>query len=119
MKNMYVYILVCSDKSYYIDVTNNLESRFEQHMQGININCYTYKRRPIKLAYYELFNDPKLAIAFEKKLKGWTREKKKALIEKNWNKLKNLSACKNETHFTNTNSKLKVFDSAQTDQHLL
>ena len=59
MKSMYVYILLCSDESYYIGVTNNLELRFEQHIQGINTNCYTYKKRPLKLVYYELFNDSK------------------------------------------------------------
>ena len=98
---MYVYILQCSDNSLYVGVTNNLEMRFEQHVQGINVNCYTYLRRPLKIVYHELFNSPQLAIAFEKKLKKWTRAKKLALINNDWENLKKLSACNNETNHKN------------------
>jgi putative endonuclease len=101
MKTMYVYILQCSDDSLYTGVTNNLETRLEQHLQGLNRNCYTFKRRPLKLVYYEIFNEPLSAIAFEKKLKGWTKAKKIALIENNWERLKALSACTNETNYKN------------------
>ncbi len=80
-------------------VTNDLEMRFEQHQQGINRNCYTYLRRPLEIAYYELFNDPKSAIAFEKKLKGWSKAKKQSLINSNWDKLKDLFVCRNETNY--------------------
>ena len=88
---MYVYIIECSDKSYYTGVTNNLEDRFEQHVQGINRNCYTFSRRPLKLIFHELFNNPISAIAFEKQIKGWSRKKKEALINKNYELLKKLS----------------------------
>ena len=67
MKVMYVYILKCSDGTYYTGVTNNLENRYEQHMQGINTYCYTYSRRPLELVFYEIYNSPKTAIAFEKR----------------------------------------------------
>ena len=82
MKTMYVYILKCNDKSYYTGVTNDLEQRYEQHKQGINITSYTYTRRPLELVFYETFNDPKTAIEFEKKIKKWSRNKKAALIKK-------------------------------------
>ncbi|HLC82511.1 MAG TPA: GIY-YIG nuclease family protein [Bacteroidia bacterium] len=114
MKTMYVYILKCSDDSFYIGVTNDLEMRFEQHIQGINRNCYTFSRRPLEIVFYELFNDPLSAIAFEKKLKGWSKVKKQALVEKNWDRLKVLSICKNDSHSKNATSS-SHFDSAQCD----
>jgi putative endonuclease len=94
MKIMYVYILKCSDESYYIGVTNNLEFRFLQHEQGINRNCYTYERRPLKIVYYEIFNNPDSAILFEKKIKGWNRKKKEALIKGQFHLLPELSKSK-------------------------
>jgi putative endonuclease len=91
MKTMYVYILECSDKSYYTGVTNDLEKRFQQHEQGINRNCYTYTRRPLKIAFYEKFNSPNSAIRFEKQVKGWSRKKKEALIKREYDLLPELS----------------------------
>lgn len=91
---MYVYILECSDRSYYIGVTNNLELRFLQHEEGINKNCYTYEKRPLKIVYYEIFNDPNSAILFEKKIKGWNRKKKEALITGQFHLLPELSKSK-------------------------
>ncbi len=91
MKTMYVYILECSDSSYYIGVSNDAERRFKEHCEGINRNCYTYTRRPLKLVFTEMFTNPQSAIDFEKKIKGWTRAKKKALIERKFELLVGLS----------------------------
>ena len=91
MKTMYVYIIRCSDKTYYVGVTNNLELRFDQHQDGINPNCYTFSRRPLQLVFYELFNTPENAIRFEKKIKKWSKLKKEALISANFNLLPELS----------------------------
>ncbi len=91
---MYVYILECSDKSYYIGVTNNLEKRFKEHENGINRNCYTYTRRPLKIVFYEMFNNPNSAIIFEKKIKGWSRKKEEALIKREFHLLPELSKSK-------------------------
>ena len=88
---MYVYILACSDKTYYVGVTNNLERRLKQHNSGINPESYTYSRRPLELKFYELFNDPISAIAFEKKIKKWSRAKKEALINNKFDLLLELS----------------------------
>ena len=87
----YTYILKCSDDSYYIGVTNNVERRLIEHQEGINITCYTYSRRPIDLVYFEKFIDILQAIAREKQLKGWSRKKKEALIEERGTDLPNLS----------------------------
>lgn len=91
MKEMYVYILLCSDDSYYIGVTNNLDRRISEHEIGIDNKCYTFQRRPLKLVYYEMFSNPDAAIRFEKKIKGWTRAKKEALIIKDFDLLKKLA----------------------------
>ncbi len=93
----YVYILKCSDKSYYTGVTNNLELRIAQHDLGVNKEAYTYNRRPIELVFSIEFKYVDKAIAFEKQLKGWSRKKKEAVINKEWEKLKELAECKNES----------------------
>ncbi|MDB5284862.1 MAG: hypothetical protein JWO06_3937 [Bacteroidota bacterium] len=71
--------------------------RLAQHNQGEDSASYTYSRRPVDLVYVEYFADFNQAIAREKQIKGWSRKKKEALIEENWEKLKEFSACKNET----------------------
>lgn len=91
MKPMFVYILECSDESYYTGVSNDVDKRFMQHVDGIDVNCYTYSRRPLKLVYIETFNDPLSAINFEKKLKKWSHDKKRALINRDYELLKMLS----------------------------
>ena len=97
MKTYYVYILKCSDNSYYTGVTNDINRRLSEHKEGINNKSYTYKRRPLYLVFCESFININEAIDFEKQVKGWSRKKKEALIERNWKKLKELAECKNLT----------------------
>ena len=87
MKFYFVYIVECSDGSYYTGFTSNLEKRIMEHNSGAHDNAYTLQRRPVVLKWYESFTDPKLAIAVEKQIKGWSRRKKAALIEENWEDL--------------------------------
>ena len=94
----FVYILYCSDESYYIGLTNELERRFEDHVKGIYENCYTFKKRPLQLLYYETIPFLQDAINREKQLKGWSRAKKKALIERDYHKLQLLAQCNNLSH---------------------
>ncbi|RYY31854.1 MAG: GIY-YIG nuclease family protein [Sphingobacteriaceae bacterium] len=91
MKQYFVYIVRCSDSSYYTGVTNDLLGRFDEHQNGENVNCYTFKRRPLELVFYERFEDINQAIAFEKQVKGWRRAKKEALINNRWDLLPELS----------------------------
>ena len=93
MKDYFVYILKCSDDSYYTGVTNNLEKRINEHQSGI-IKGYTSKKLPVKLVFSERFNDITQAIKFEKQIKGWSRKKKEALINGNFDELKRLSNLK-------------------------
>lgn len=91
MKISYLYILECSDGSYYTGMTANLERRMEEHESGKNKDSYTYSRRPVKLVFYTDFTDINLAIEFEKQIKKWSRAKKKALIEERYDDLINLA----------------------------
>ena len=95
----YVYIIKCSDNSFYTGITNNLDKRFQEHILGKHKDCYTYKRRPLELKFHERFNDVLQAIYFEKKIKKWTHKKKQALIDGNFNRLQILSECRNATHY--------------------
>ena len=88
---MAVYILQCADGAYYTGVTNDLDRRFEEHQSGINSTAYTFKRRPVKLVFFEWFPDADQAISFEKQVKGWRREKKETLIRRDWAALPKLS----------------------------
>ena len=92
-----MYILKCSDESYYTGITNNPELRLKQHNFGLNAEAYTYSRRPVEIVYCEKFTDYNLAIDWEKRIKNWSRKKKEALINSNWEELKKLAECKNES----------------------
>lgn len=94
----YVYIILCNDESYYTGLTNDLMRRFEEHVNGVYETCYTFKRRPLTLKYYETIPFLKDAVERESQIKGWSKAKKKALIEGNFHKLQLLSQCNNLTH---------------------
>jgi len=82
-KSYWVYILKCADESYYTGVTSDLETRINQHQSG-SFSGFTSKRRPVILIWSQEFQDINEAILAEKKLKGWSRSKKEALISGNW-----------------------------------
>jgi predicted GIY-YIG superfamily endonuclease len=82
MRKWYVYILRCSDKSYYVGLTSHLKRRLSQHSLG---KChYTKSRLPILIVYHKKFDSEKFARVAEKKLKGWSRYKKEKLISGEW-----------------------------------
>jgi putative endonuclease len=92
---LFVYIIECRDGSFYTGVTNNLDRRIGEHNEGDNPKSYAYTRRPVKLVYYEDHSDPYYAIDREKQIKGWSRKKKIAIINGEWDKLPELSKSKN------------------------
>ena len=100
----WMYILECSDGSYYTGSTNNLELRIQQHQNGKGAN-HTKKRLPVKLAYFEAFERIDEAFYREKQVQGWSRKKKEALINGLPGELHKLSECMNETHFRNYEKK--------------
>ena len=91
MKTYYVYILECSDETYYTGITSNLTRRIIQHKSGFKKDSYTYLRRPVKLMFYCEFTDINLAIEKEKQIKKWSKAKKQALINNEYEKLPNLA----------------------------
>ncbi|MEO7457884.1 MAG: GIY-YIG nuclease family protein [Gemmatimonadaceae bacterium] len=78
MRTYYVYILSNSSRSIYTGVTNNIYRRLTEHRDGLVRSTREYKLS--RLVYVESTNDVRAAIAREKQIKGWRREKKLALI---------------------------------------
>jgi putative endonuclease len=87
----YVYIVQCKDGFYYTGISNSLEKRVDQHNEGKDVFSFTYKRRLVTLKYFEHFTDVTQAIAKEKQLKGWSRAKKEALFNEDYNLLRELA----------------------------
>ena len=88
----FVYILSNWDDSVlYIGVTGNLEKRLYAHQNHL-VDGFTSKYNVNELIYFEETNDVYSALSREKQLKGWTRAKKKKLIEKLNPEWKDLSA---------------------------
>ena len=90
-KVIYLYILKCSDGTFYTGVTNNLDQRVIQHNSGLNPESYTYSRRPVVLVFNTFFNDFDQAFEWETKIKKWSKAKKQALIDNDGELLKALS----------------------------
>jgi putative endonuclease len=82
----FVYIIECTDKSYYVGMTWKPEIRLEQHLSKFG-SKYTAKHGVKKLAYLEEYENLEEARLREKQLKGWTRIKKEKLISGKWGKL--------------------------------
>lgn len=76
----FTYILECNDGSFYVGCTNDLQRRLKQHNNSKYGAHYTKIRRPVKLMYYETFDDLKTARRREAEIKSWRREKKLSLI---------------------------------------
>jgi predicted GIY-YIG superfamily endonuclease len=82
----WVYLLRCADGSYYAGHTEDLEARLWQHDQGICCE-WTRRRRPVELVWCEAAPARYEAIAFERRIKGWSRAKKEALIAGDWTRI--------------------------------
>lgn len=86
----WVYILTCADGSYYVGSTRNLPSRLWQHEQGLG-GAYTSTRLPVTLSYACEFERVADAWGVERKLHGWSRAKREALIRGDFEALPNLA----------------------------
>ena len=102
MPKGYMYILKCSDDSYYVGSTKYLERRIKQHQSGQGAK-HTKKRLPVELIYFEEFHRIDYAFYREKQIQGWGRKKKEALMRRDFVDLHELSECQNETHFRRMN----------------
>ncbi len=79
----YAYLLRCNDGSYYAGHTDDLEFRLAQHQAGA-LGGYTSKRLPVQLVWCDTFLTRDDAFWAERKLKGWGKAKKEALIAGDW-----------------------------------
>ena len=88
----YVYMLRCADASYYVGSAtgDDLSRRIMEHQTGARPG-YTFSRRPVELVWSEHFDRITDAIAVERKVKGWGRAKKEALILGDWRRLQQLA----------------------------
>ena len=89
MRPFHVYLLRCGDGSYYCGHTDDLDVRMQQHYAG-DIG-YTSTRKPVELAWQGDFETRHAALAFEQRIKGWSRAKKEALIAGDWERIKELA----------------------------
>jgi putative endonuclease len=86
----WVYILRCSDRSYYVGSTRNLEHRVWQHSTGAG-SRYTSTRLPIELVFAQEYDNVGDAYAREKQIQGWSRAKREALMAGEFDELPRLS----------------------------
>jgi putative endonuclease len=88
----FVYILRCADGSYYVGSARGetLDKRLGEHQAG-SMGGYTASRLPVELVYAEHFQAITDAIAAERRIKGWSRAKKEALIAGNWDRVQALA----------------------------
>ena len=86
----YVYIMASLKKVLYTGITNDLQIRVKQHKMGQG-SIFTKKYNVNRLVWHEETNDVMIAIEWEKKIKGWSRQKKIDLIENENPKWKDLS----------------------------
>ncbi len=79
-----VYILECSDGSFYVGHTDDMRKRIAEHNVVAFQYCWTASRRPVQLVFQQLMPSRNEAFQAERQIKGWSRSKKRALIEGKW-----------------------------------
>jgi predicted GIY-YIG superfamily endonuclease len=86
----WVYIVECSDGSYYVGSTTDLGARIEQHQLGLGA-VYTARRRPVSLVWAMELESVVDAFAYEKQIQNWSRAKRQALIDGRFDDLAGLA----------------------------
>ncbi|MDE2362600.1 MAG: GIY-YIG nuclease family protein [Hyphomicrobiales bacterium] len=83
-----IYIVECADGSYYTGITRrDPDTRVSEHNQGLDPSSYTFTRRPVRLVFSSFFDRVDEAIATERRIKGWSRAKKEALMRGDYDAL--------------------------------
>ena len=86
MREFYTYILKCSDDSYYVGHTDDIEQRLSAHRLN-QFDCYTSNRLPVEVVFVQSFATRDEAFIVERQIKKWNRKKKEALIDGDWSKI--------------------------------
>src|SRR5262245_3708016 len=92
----WVYVLRCSDGSYYTGHTEDLDKRIQMHHQG-EIAGYTASRRPLQLVFSQECASRTEALSSERQIKGWNRGKKEAMFRGDWREVNRLSRGKHRS----------------------
>ena len=87
----FVYILECRDGSFYVGSTFDMERRRSEHQEGLGA-AYTRRRRPVRLAWHAFYDSVAQAYEMEKRVQGWSRAKRLALIEGRMSDLPSLAS---------------------------
>jgi tRNA/rRNA methyltransferase len=87
----WTYILLCADGSYYTGHSDDIERRIAQHHSGFFPGCYTFSRRPLKVAWVDEFQTRYDALHAERRIKKWSKAKKEALVQSDWARLSYLA----------------------------
>ena len=90
MTSAWVYILKCTDGSYYTGHTTNLELRLAEHASG-EADGWTRHRLPVELVFAQEMPTRDEAFVAERRIKGWSRAKKEALIAGDWDLVRKLA----------------------------
>ena len=88
--SFWAYMLHCRGGAFYVGHTDDLERRVAQHQAG-TIPRFTADRLPVTLVWSEAFTTREEAREAERRLKGWSRAKKMALIRGDWERISTLS----------------------------
>ena len=86
----WAYMLHCNGGAFYLGHTDDLERRIAEHEQGTRPG-FTRDHLPVQLVWSETFETRAEALAMERRIKGWSRAKKMALIRGDWERIAQLS----------------------------
>ena len=89
--HFYLYILKCINGAYYVGHTDNIDKRMSEHNLGLINTCYTKNKRPLELMFLQIFPTRDAAFQAERQVKGWSRKKKEAFINDDWNEIQRLN----------------------------
>ena len=98
-----VYLLRCRDGAFYAGHAEDLEIRIAQHQSG-TLKGFTSSRQPVKLVWCGEAPTRYEAIAMERRIKGWSRAKKEALIAGDWERLSLLARNRQDADRPSTSS---------------
>ena len=82
----WTYMLHCNGGAFYVGHTDDLERRIAQHEAGTT-RGFDRDHLPVKFVWSEAFSTREEALTMERRIKGWTRAKKEALIVGDWNRI--------------------------------
>jgi putative endonuclease len=92
--SFWTYMLHCAGGAFYVGHTDDLDRRIAEHEDGL-MPGFTHDRLPVKLLWAEYFPQRIDALEMERRIKGWSRAKKMALIRGDWDQIIALASSKN------------------------